>query len=82
MANDTEPRTLTALELGKLLYLDRDRLVVGGRRMAKQFLMVRGYYANAETTDAVLDSIRTHPERPAIEAEFCRLILDGGDDED
>lgn len=72
---------LTPLELAKLLYLDRDRCVVGGRKLAKQFLMNRGYYANAETTDRVLDSIRTHPERHAIEAEFCRLILDGGDNE-
>lgn len=73
---------LTTQELAKLLYLDRDRLVVGGRKLAKQYLMVRGYHANAETTDRVLDSIRTHPQRHAIEAEFCRLILDGGDDED
>lgn len=77
MANELSPQ-----ELAKLLYLDRDRLVVGGRKLAKQYLMARGYYANAENTDRVLDSIRTHPLRPMIEREFCRLILEGGDGEE
>lgn len=68
---------LSPTELATLLSLDIDRRIVGGRKLAKRYLMDRGVYANAEALDSILDGIRTHPDRHAIEAEFCRLILDG-----
>lgn len=75
------PYKLTATGLARLLWLDVDRRVVRGRKRAKHYLMNRGYHATADVLDDVLESIATHPKRAEIESEFCRLVIEGDDDE-